>query len=154
MTSSPNRVRPKRNVQTSMDSDGEIAKSTASCEYSITLTAAEWKEAFSRTNRKMKSGWRKIFAKKLGTNGFVCTPRFDKPNIKKGERKQKCYFLICRAKCTTRICGRQFHIALPAEPKAGDPVLLLVRTYGEETHDGTIETAQLQMQGDACLAMG
>jgi hypothetical protein len=153
MTSSPVRVKPKRNVQKSTERH-DIVKSSAPCEYSIAFTSAEWKVAFSRTDRKMKSGWTETFAKKLEASGSVCTPRFSTPSFKNGQRKKKSNFLLCYATCTTRLCSRHFHISLPIEPSAGASVLFLVRAYGKERHDGTVETAQRRIQGDERLAMG
>lgn len=154
LTSSPIRMKPKRNVQTLAEPDEEPSEDTSPRECSITFTAAEWKEAFSHTHRKMKSGWTDTFAKKLTGSGFTCPVRFSTPSFKQGERKKKCNFLLCYAKCTLRICKRFFHISLPTEPIAGASALFLVRAYGKEKHDGGVETAQRRIRGDERLAMG
>lgn len=141
MVSSPLPVRPKRQRDKENDSNGNGIKKNIRTDHPIVFSADEWKKVYSRTNRKMKEGWTKIFADKLTASGFVCTLKFKSPVFKKGERKKNCCFFICYAKCTTTICPRTFHIVLPQEPSDETQLFVLVRTNGEANHDAAVETA-------------
>ena len=154
IVSSPIHVRPKRQIRRDNRPNGNRTKEDIATDHSIVFSADEWKKAYSRTNRKMKEGWTKIFADKLTASGFVCTLQFKSPVFKKGERKKNCRYFICYANCTTTICARTFHIVLPQEPSAGTALLFLVRTYGEVNHDAAVETAARQLKGEERLVVG
>lgn len=154
VVSSPIHVRPKRQICRGNGPNEDRRREDIATDQSIVFSSDEWKKVYSRTNRKMKEGWTKIFADKLTASGFVCTLKFKSPVFKKGERKKNCRFFICYAKCTTTICPRTFHIVLPQEPSDETQLFVLVRTYGEVNHDAAVETAARQLKGEERLVVG
>ena len=93
-------VKPKTRSSESDNNDNNNTQNEPTEEISFVLSAAEWKAAFSRTNRKMNSGWTKIFYEKLKICGITCVIAFKKSHVKVGNRKRNCKYFWCRAKCT------------------------------------------------------
>jgi hypothetical protein len=151
---SPVRQRPTRRIRKHKSVGGDKIDTAVVSESSIAFSTSEWKNAFSRTDQKMKPGWPDIFANKLESSGFNCTLRFKTPYFKKGKRKKNCRFFCCYATCTTSICARKFQIILKKVPCNSTAMLFLVRAIGEENHNADIETAARQLRGEERFLVG
>ena len=123
-------------------------------EISTVFTIEEWKDTFSRTHQKMEPNWTDIFYKNLTVSGIKCPLKFKTPYIKQGMRKQRCRFFCCYATCTISMCSRKYQITLQQQPNENSSVVLLVRIYGEENHNSTVETSARQLRGENRLLIG
>ncbi|CAF4112864.1 unnamed protein product [Rotaria sordida] len=123
-------------------------------EISLAFTFVEWKNAFSRTDQKMKDDWTDIFYEKLKASGIRCSTKFKTPTIKKGKRKQNCQYFCCYATCTIGKCPRKYQITLRHLPDQNSSVLFLVRFFGQENHNPVIKTAARKVSGKKRLLIG
>jgi hypothetical protein len=146
--------RPNTRVNQAKNADDNDNQSSVVREGCISFTPIEWKNVFSRTNQKMKPGWRKAFYDKLTSIGIKCSVSIEKPHIKKGKRKRNCKFFGFNGTCTIGICPRMYQVILQNEPDGVLSALFLVKIYKEENHDRNIETSALQLRGEERLLVG
>jgi hypothetical protein len=124
-------------------------------EISLDCTAEEWKNVFSRTNQKMKPDWTHRFYKILTSSSKIrCPVKFRTPYFKKGKRKNQCRFFCCYARCTISICKRKYQIILRTQPDDRSTVLFLVRIFGQENHNISVETSERQLRGENRFLVG
>ena len=64
--------RPNTHANQTQNADYANSKDSFVCEVSLVLNAQEWKNAFSRTDQKMKPDWTRIFDKKLIPSIIQC----------------------------------------------------------------------------------
>lgn len=148
----PQRPNTRTNQSKNVDDNGN--QNSAITEISFTLTASEWKAAFSRTHQKMNDAWRKIFSDKLESCGITCAASFRRSHVKKGKRKQQCIHFWCRATCTNSECTRSYFIALKNQPDVHTSALFLVRISGIENHNPENETMTRHLYGEERYRVG
>ena len=123
-------------------------------EMSFILTPSEWKAAFSSTQEKLNDGWTNIFSNKLIACGITCSLRFGNRHIREGQRKSSCsYFWFCAA-CTNSSCTRSYRAILQNKVEINTSPIFRLRIFGEENHDGSVETMSRQLRGEERLRVG
>lgn len=127
--------------------DDNFESNSSTEQLSLVFTAYEWKDAFSRTHQVMKKGWNIIFDKKLTSSGITCSLKFKSPYIKRGKRKRSCQFFCCYARCTKKLCTRQYKIILQNQPEENISILFLVKISGEESHNLELEIGARHLSG-------
>ena len=133
----PSRPNTRTNKKENVD-DAKIEREFI-MEVSLVLSCSEWMSAFSQTDQKMKPEWTNIFDRKLTPSVVQCTLKFRTPYIKKGKRKGACRFFGCYALCTIGECTRLYKIILQKQPDQNSSALFLVRIFGQENHNLSIE---------------
>jgi hypothetical protein len=147
-------MRPNTRANQAKNLDDASMQNSPVTETSFTLTAAEWKAAFSRTRQEMNEGWTTILYEKLKSCGIVCAVKFKKSHTKQGERKQVCGYFWCRAVCTNSSCTRSYYIILKDEADFNTSVLFLLRISGKENHDPKKETMTRHLTGKQRYLVG
>ena len=146
--------RPNTRDKCKEDPSIDTSPNITTSETSFVLSPSEWKAAFSRTQKKMNDGWRKILYDKLISCGITCSMSFRKAHIKTGTRKQACRFFWCRGDCSISICQRSFIIILNNQPAENASALFLVRIIGEDNHDAQAEKHVRQLRGEERMIVG
>jgi hypothetical protein len=123
-------------------------------ETSIILTAAEWKNVFSYSQKQLNDDWHAIFRNKLKSCGITCALRFGNKHIKKGKRKHTCSYFWFDTYCTNTECTRAYRTILHNEINLNASPIFRVRIYGEEHHDPTAETMRCQLRGEERYRLG
>jgi hypothetical protein len=150
----PLHVRPKTRASPPENLDDNSTQSSTSSDISFTLTASEWKAAFSRTRQKMNDGWTNIFYQKLKSCGITCAVSFKRSYVKKGKRKHVCERFWCRTKCTRSKCTRSYLIIFKNQTDVNTSALFLVRISGKENHNAKKETMARQLCGEERYRVG
>jgi hypothetical protein len=146
--------RPDTRANRKENADDNSTKTDFIGEVSMVFSPSEWKNAFSRTDQKMKPDWTDIFVGKLTPFIAECSVNFKAPYIKKGERKGVCQFLCFYALCTIGKCKRKYQVSLRNQPDTNSTALFLVRIYGVLNHDVNNGTSTRQLRGKKRLLVG
>ena len=146
--------RPDTRANRKENANDNSTKSDFIGEVSMVLSPTEWKNAFSRTDQKMKPDWTDIFVDKLTPSIAECSVNFKAPYIEKGERKGVCHFFCFYALCTIGKCKRKYQVSLRNQPDTNSTALFLVRIFGELNHDVNNGTSTRQLRGKKRLLVG
>ncbi|CAF3173478.1 unnamed protein product [Rotaria socialis] len=119
----------------------------------ISLTRIEWKDAFSRTHKKTRSGWTRIFDEKLRSIGNTCSLRFHSANIPSGVRKHNCSDFWFSTACTGDKCQRKYIVSHRRDMDNNLVALFRVDTYDEENHseDNIMGPRKMDAQERDCI---
>jgi hypothetical protein len=146
--------RPDTRANRKESADDNSTKSEFIGEVSMFFSPSEWKNAFSRTDQKMKPDWTDIFVEKLTPSIAQCSINFKAPYIKKGERQGVCQFFCFYALCTIGKCKRKYQTSLRNQPDTNSTALFPVRIYGELNHDVNNGTSTRQLRCKNRLLVG
>lgn len=120
----------------------------------ISLTRHEWKNAFSRTDRKTRPGWTNIFDGKLVSIGNTCSLHFDSVRAKTGNRKRNCSDFWFPAYCNGNNCNRKYIVSHRKELDDHLMVGFRVNVFGEENHNETNVMRSRNLSGKERDAVG
>ncbi|CAF5145186.1 unnamed protein product, partial [Rotaria magnacalcarata] len=119
----------------------------------ISLTRIEWKDTYSRTHKKTKPGWTRIFNEKLRSIGNTCSLRFHSACIPSGVRKHNCSDFWFSTACTGDKCQRKYIVSHRRDMDNNLMLLFRVDTYGEENHSEDNIMRPRKISGEERLAL-